>query len=90
MQGAESMEKMAKKFPKELKDLLTFKKVEARLLNFKESLPLVVNLKYDAMKSRHWQQLMDVTGVTFDVSLKTLTLSNIFGNLCGCKTCKQH
>ena len=72
------MEKMAKKFPKDLKDLPTFKKVEARLLNFKESLPLVVNLKYDAMKSRHWQQLMDVTGVTFDVSLKTLTLSNIF------------
>ena len=72
------MEKLAKKFPKDLRELSTFKLVEARLVNFKESLPLVVNLKYDAMKPRHWQQLMDVTGVTFDVSLKTLTLSNIF------------
>lgn len=72
------MEKQAKKFPKDLKEISTFKLVEAKLINFKESLPLVVNLKNDAMKSRHWQQLMDVTGVTFDVSLKTLTLSNIF------------
>jgi dynein heavy chain len=72
------MEKIAKKFPKELKELPTFRLVESRLSNFKESLPLVVNLKNDAMKARHWQSLMDVTGVTFDVTLKTLTLSNIF------------
>lgn len=57
------MEKKAKKFPKELKEISTFKLVEAKLINFKESLPLVVNLKNDAMKSRHWQQLMEVTGV---------------------------
>ena len=72
------MEKLAKKFPKDLKDIPTFKLVESKLFNFKDSLPLVVNLKYDAMKGRHWQQLMQVTGVTFDASLKTLTLSNIF------------
>ena len=69
---------MAKKFPKALKDLPTFKLLENKLFNFKESLPLVVSLKYDAMKSRHWQELMNVTGVTFDISLKTLTLNNIF------------
>jgi dynein heavy chain, axonemal len=72
------MEKMAKKFPKNLKDLPTFKLVENKLFNFKDSLPLVVNLKYDAMKPRHWQQLVEVTGVSFDTTLKTLTLSNIF------------
>lgn len=76
--GAEDFEKSAKRFPKELKEVYTFKLVEAKLLNFKEALPLVVSLKNDAMKPRHWQKLMDVTGVTFDVSLKTLTLSNIF------------
>lgn len=37
-----------------------------------------MSLKYDAMKSRHWQELMNVTGVTFDISLKSLTLNNIF------------
>ena len=76
--GAEDMEKSAKRFPKDLKELATFKAVEARLISFKESLPLVVNLKNDAMKIRHWQKLQEVTGVMFDVTLKTLTLSNIF------------
>ncbi|MCL4419561.1 dynein heavy chain domain-containing protein, partial [Patescibacteria group bacterium] len=76
--GAEDFEKTAKRFPKDLKEVFTFKLVEAKLANFKEALPLVVSLKNDAMKSRHWQKLMDVTGVVFDISLKTLTLSNIF------------
>ena len=39
---------------------------------------MVVNLKNDAMKTRHWQKLMDLTSVAFDTTLKTLTLSNIF------------
>lgn len=76
--GAEDFEKMCKKLPKNLKEIYTFKMVEGRLSNFKESLPLVVSLKNDAMKTRHWQSLMDVTGVSFDVTLKTLTLENIF------------
>ena len=76
--GAEDLERDAKRFPKPLKEIYTFKMVEAKLQNFKEALPLVVSLKNDSMKPRHWQKLMDVTGVTFDVSLKTLTLSNIF------------
>eukprot|EP01040_Poterioochromonas_malhamensis_P005875 gene5875-6317_t len=76
--GAEDFERMAKKFPKDLKEIFTFKMVESKIAHFKEALPLVINLKNDSMKTRHWQKLMDVTGVTFDVSLKTLTLSNIF------------
>jgi dynein heavy chain, axonemal len=76
--GAEDFEKECKRFPKELKEIYTFKMVEARLSNFKESLPLVVNLKNDSMKQRHWIKLMEVTKVTFDTTLKTLTLSNIF------------
>eukprot|EP01033_Poteriospumella_lacustris_P008676 gene8676-6241_t len=76
--GADDFEKTARRFPKDLKEIFTFKLVEAKLANFKEALPLVVSLKNDAMKQRHWQKLMDVTGVTFDVTLKSLTLSNIF------------
>ena len=50
--GADDLEKSSKKFPKELKEIFTFKMVEAKLVNFKEALPLVVNLKNDAMKTR--------------------------------------
>lgn len=76
--GAEDLEKSGKRMPKELRELYTYKMVEGKLSSFRESLPLVVNLKNDAMKPRHWARLMEITGVTFDVSLKTLTLSNIF------------
>lgn len=76
--GAEDFQLQAKKFPKELKDIYTFKMVENKLQNFKEALPLIVSLKNDAMKPRHWLKLMEVTKVSFDVSLKSLTLNNIF------------
>jgi len=76
--GAEAFERDAKKFPKELREIFTFKMVEQRLVSFKESLPLVVALKNDSMKARHWLKLMDVTGIQFDVSLKGLSLGNIF------------
>jgi len=77
-QGADDFEKLARKFPKDLKEIYTFKSVEHVLAAFKESLPLVIALKTDAMKTRHWVKLQDVTGVTFDTTLKTLTLENIF------------
>jgi dynein heavy chain len=76
--GAEDLEKEGRKFPKELKEIYTFKMVEKVLANFKEALPLVVNLKNDSMKGRHWQKVMDVTSVQFDVSLKGLTLGAVF------------
>jgi Dynein heavy chain, N-terminal region 2 len=44
-----------------------------------DSIPLIVNLKNDAMKPRHWAKLMEATGVKFDAaSFKSLTLANIF------------
>ena len=52
--------------------------VEGTLGNFKESLPLVLSLKNDSMKERHWVKISEVTGVTFDTTLKSLTLANIF------------
>ena len=76
--GAEDLEKEGRKFPKDLKELFTFKMVEKVLANFKEALPLVVNLKSDSMKTRHWVKVMKTTGVSFDPSLKGLTLGNVF------------
>ena len=76
--GAEDLEKEGRKFPKDLKEIYTFKMVEKVLANFKEALPLVVNLKNDSMKGRHWLKVMETTGVQFDVSLKGLTLGAVF------------
>ncbi|KAH8045935.1 dynein light chain binding protein [Aureococcus anophagefferens] len=43
-----------------------FKAVETVIANFKESLPVIVNLKNEAMKDRHWNKLTEVTGVPID------------------------
>lgn len=34
---------------------------------FKESIPLMVDLKNKALRLRHWQMLMSKTGRTFDI-----------------------
>src|SRR5690606_18763288 len=76
--SADNLERACKRFPKELKGLPIFKKVEETILNFKDSLPLIVSLKNESMKPRHWQKLMEITGVKFDSNMKAVTLDHIF------------
>ncbi|CAM9109021.1 unnamed protein product [Choristocarpus tenellus] len=76
--GVEDLEKKARK-EKQFKEHPTFRAVETRIFNFKDSIPLITNLKNDAMKPRHWEKLIEMTGVKFDASnFKSLTLGNIF------------
>lgn len=58
--GVEVLEKKVRK-EKQLKEHPTFRAVEARIFNFKDSIPLIVNLKNEAMKPRHWQKLIEVS-----------------------------
>lgn len=58
--GVEVLEKKARK-EKQFKEHPTFRAVEARIFNFKDSIPLIVNLKNEAMKPRHWQKLIEVS-----------------------------
>lgn len=57
--GVEILEKKARK-EKQFKEHPTFRAVEGRIFNFKDSIPLIVNLKNEAMKPRHWQKLIEV------------------------------
>lgn len=59
-QGVESLEKKARR-EKQLKEHPTFRAVEGRIFNFKDSIPLIVNLKNEAMKPRHWHRIIEVT-----------------------------
>ncbi|KAJ0394425.1 hypothetical protein P43SY_010922 [Pythium insidiosum] len=76
--GIDELEKKCRKFPKELKAMSTFQEVEKQILAFKDSIPLIQSLKNDAMKPRHWEELMAVTKVRFEMNLKTFTLANLF------------
>lgn len=60
--GVEVLEKKARK-EKQFKEHPTFRAVEGRIFNFKDSIPLIVNLKNEAMKPRHWQKLMEASRV---------------------------
>ncbi|KAH8057483.1 dynein light chain binding protein [Aureococcus anophagefferens] len=75
--GVETAEKQMRKLPGDLKENSKFKAVETVIANFKESLPVIVNLKNEAMKDRHWNKLTEVTGVPID-NVKSITLAKIF------------
>ncbi len=76
-EGVDKAEKEIKKLPKDLKELSKYKAYELVVVNFKESLPVIVNLKNDAVKEAHWQQLEELTGVSIG-DVKTITLGKIF------------
>ena len=58
-----------------------FELVEERVAAFKNSLPLMEALKSDALRPRHWAQLVRITRQPedFDVDPKTFTLGALFG-----------
>lgn len=45
---------------------------------FKNTVPLMVSLKNEALRQRHWQQLMEKTGRYFDMAPDRFTLDNMF------------
>ena len=45
-----------------LKNLPVYESVEKEIQGFKNSLPMMRDLKNDALRKRHWDQLMAVTG----------------------------
>eukprot|EP00803_Ostreobium_quekettii_P011338 evm.model.scf_1312.1 EVM.evm.TU.scf_1312.1 scf_1312:839-40608(+) len=63
---------------KELKHIATYELVETEIQEFLDSLPLMKELKSEALRKRHWSQLMEITGQTFDMDPKTFTLASMF------------
>nr|AML30863.1 axonemal inner arm dynein heavy chain 7 [Marsilea vestita] len=61
-----------------LKSELTYANLEAKVKEFQESLPLIQDLKSEALRPRHWDKLMKETGKSFDMDPKSFTLANLF------------
>ena len=53
--------------------------LDLKMKQFKNSVPLMVSLKNDALRPRHWEKLMDKTGKVFDMHPDRFTLDNMFG-----------
>ncbi|CAG5923192.1 unnamed protein product [Menidia menidia] len=70
--------KSLRQLPKEVRTLPVAFFLDARMKEFRESLPLLLDLKNEALRDRHWKQLMDRTGTSFEVDPDSFTLENMF------------
>lgn len=76
--GVEQFLARLKGFPKEFKDLAPYGSLSDKINAFRQSLPLIAELKNEAMRERHWIKLMAVTGQKFDMSADVFTLAKLF------------
>ncbi|ESN96268.1 hypothetical protein HELRODRAFT_67881 [Helobdella robusta] len=76
--GIDSLLLQAKKLPKAVKEMQSFTILENCMKSFKDNLPIIVELKNEAMRERHWKILMNKTKIKFDTNINAFTLKNLF------------
>ncbi|XP_058850532.1 dynein axonemal heavy chain 10 [Acipenser ruthenus] len=77
-EGIDGFIKGLRKLPKEVRSLPVGFFLESKMKEFKDSIPLLLDLKNDALRERHWKDLMTRTGTEFDMNPDTFTLENMF------------
>lgn len=76
--GIENFLRDFRKLPKPIKKMPIGQALELNMKQFKNVVPLMVNLKNEALRERHWKMLMEKTGKIFDMSPGRFTLENMF------------
>ena len=76
--GAERFDKLRKKLKETYNDHPVFDKLAYMIKDFKESIPLIQQLKYSQISERHWEKLMKLTETSFELNVKSLTLEHVF------------
>ncbi|XP_067660223.1 dynein axonemal heavy chain 10-like [Haliotis asinina] len=77
-EGIEGFLKSLRKLPRDVKSMQVARALEEKMKEFRDSLPLFVDLKHEALRERHWKELMAKTGQKFDINPETFTLANVF------------
>ncbi|KAM4616801.1 dynein axonemal heavy chain 10 [Polymixia lowei] len=77
-EGIEGFIKSLRRLPKDVRGLPVAFFLEGRMKEFKESLPLLLDLKNEALRDRHWKELMERTSTSFEMNPETFTLENMF------------
>lgn len=67
IEGMEHFMRELRQLPKSIRDMNVGRALNANMKNFKNSVPLFIELKNEAMRERHWQELMKRTGQYFDM-----------------------
>ncbi|KAM3960300.1 LOW QUALITY PROTEIN: dynein heavy chain at 89D [Aphomia sociella] len=76
--GIEQFFKEYRKLPKVARLTNTGLMLDLKMKQFKAVVPLMVSLKNEAMRERHWKELMTKTNQDFDMSPDRFTLENMF------------
>ncbi|XP_074640231.1 dynein axonemal heavy chain 10-like [Tubulanus polymorphus] len=77
-EGIENYLKNLRKLPRDIKSMPVARMIEEKMREFRDSLPLFMDLKNEALRERHWKDLMEKTGQAFEMNPDTFTLENIF------------
>ncbi|KAI9223372.1 dynein heavy chain and region D6 of dynein motor-domain-containing protein [Blastocladiella britannica] len=75
--GVDDYAVVIRKLPAELKQLHPTNVIADQVSTFKNSLPLLADLKNEALRDRHWKKLMEVTGKSFDMNPESFTLEKL-------------
>ena len=77
--GADNFDKLKKRLGKAFDDNPVYQKLSKRITEFRDSIPLIQQLKGGSITDRHWEKLMRETGVKFETtSIKSMTLEQVF------------
>eukprot|EP01028_Stygiella_incarcerata_P006524 TRINITY_DN2668_c0_g1_i2.p1 TRINITY_DN2668_c0_g1~~TRINITY_DN2668_c0_g1_i2.p1 ORF type:complete len:4588 (-),score=1267.00 TRINITY_DN2668_c0_g1_i2:3353-17116(-) len=76
--GAAKIQKRVNKLRSTAQQWAAYTDLRDRLAKFKTTMPLISDLKNPAMRTRHWNRLMEEVGSTFDPNSDTFTLERVF------------
>ncbi|XP_069727356.1 dynein axonemal heavy chain 10 [Phaenicophaeus curvirostris] len=77
-EGIERFLKALRKLPRQVRRIPVAIHLETKMKAFQDSIPLLLDLKNEALRERHWQDLMERTGTSFEMTGETFTLQNMF------------
>ncbi|XP_030593055.1 dynein heavy chain 10, axonemal isoform X2 [Archocentrus centrarchus] len=77
-EGIEDFIKRLRQLPKDVRAMPMAFFLDGHMKEFKEALPLLLDLKNEALRDRHWKELMERTGTRFEINPESFTLENMF------------
>ncbi|KAJ0400058.1 hypothetical protein P43SY_005034 [Pythium insidiosum] len=66
------------KYGKEMKNWTVWSSMKTKIEQFRQTLPLIQDLKSPALRPRHWAQLKEEMGKSFDPESEAFTLERVF------------
>ncbi|KAE9255217.1 Dynein-1-beta heavy chain, flagellar inner arm I1 complex [Phytophthora fragariae] len=66
------------KYGKDMKSWTVWSSMKTKIEQFRQTLPLIQDLKSPALRARHWAQLKEEMGKTFDTESANFTLERVF------------